>query len=328
MPHEIADLVPVLIYLENEDLDDPSSWESGYVLVMWLSILVINPFHLKLLDGDEKRSNFTIAERLMKVCKKCIILNNNIGQAAPFLVSRFLTRPDMQLIYMEDFVIWACQCLKENDFAKQVGSLAALSSIFKHAKRQEMLKYGEQVLNVVLKFNFEAHDTVLRKAGTKLIQRVGMMFMKTKIAPWRYQRGNRNLLCNLKGTTNLSENAATSLKNDESYEELTLYSSVIESVLDKLLERLKDKDTVVRWSAAKGIGRVTNRLPKNYADEVVEGILQNFNAREGNGAWHGGCLALAELARRGLLLPERIPDVIPVIKRAMVYDEVIITLNI
>ena len=42
----------------------------------------------------------------------------------------------------------------------------------------------------------------------------------------------------------------------------------IEDVIEELLVGLKDKDTVVRWSAAKGIGRVTGRLPQDLADEV------------------------------------------------------------
>ena len=93
-------------------------------------------------------------------------------------------------------------------------------------------------------------------------------------------------------------------------------------ILDRLLNSLKDKDTIVRWSAAKGIGRVTNRLPKEYGDEVVQSILQGFTDRETSGTWHGGCMALAELGRRGLLLPETLSAIIPVIKKALVYDEV------
>jgi hypothetical protein len=76
-----------------------------------------------------------------------------------------------------------------------------------------------------------------------------------------------------------------------------------------------------RWSAAKGIGRVTGRLPKELADEVVGSVLELFNPRESDGAWHGGCLALAELGRRGLLLPQRLVEVVPVILKALVYDE-------
>ena len=37
-------------------------------------------------------------------------------------------------------------------------------------------------------------------------------------------------------------------------------------------------------------------------------------------AWHGGCLALAELARRGLLLPDRLAAVIPLTLRALHFD--------
>jgi hypothetical protein len=76
-----------------------------------------------------------------------------------------------------------------------------------------------------------------------------------------------------------------------------------------------------RWSSAKGIGRVTGRLPKELADEVVGSILELFSPRESNEAWHGGCLSLAELGRRGLLLPQRLGEVVPVVLKALVYDQ-------
>jgi hypothetical protein len=47
---------------------------------------------------------------------------------------------------------------------------------------------------------------------------------------------------------------------------------------------------------------------------------QVFTDEETDSAWHGGCLALAELARRGLLLPFRLPETVPVIVKAIHYD--------
>ena len=57
------------------------------------------------------------------------------------------------------------------------------------------------------------------------------------------------------------------------------------------------------------------------ADEVVTSLLELFSDRETDSAWHGGCLALAELSRRGLLLPDRLAPVIQHISKALVYDE-------
>jgi len=72
---------------------------------------------------------------------------------------------------------------------------------------------------------------------------------------------------------------------------------------------------VVRWSAAKGIARLSERLPSDFSSQVLETILGLFSIHSVAGAsvydtpaiaeatWHGACLALAEMARRGLVQP-------------------------
>ena len=94
----------------------------------------------------------------------------------------------------------------------------------------------------------------------------------------------------------------------------------VEEVIDILLTHLKDSDTVVRWSAAKGVGRITGRLPLAFADEVLGALLELLSAAERDTAWHGACLALAELCRRGLLLPDRLSSVLPLVYKALVYE--------
>ena len=95
----------------------------------------------------------------------------------------------------------------------------------------------------------------------------------------------------------------------------------MEDIVGLLLDGLNHRDTVVRWSAAKGLGRVSQRLPKDNADEVLQAVLSNcFDLYEADSGWHGGCLCIAELARRGLLLPTSLPGVIPVVLRALCYS--------
>ena len=87
-----------------------------------------------------------------------------------------------------------------------------------------------------------------------------------------------------------------------------------------MLESLKDEDNVVRWTAAKGVGRITGRLTKEFADQIVEQLFALFDDNETENSWHGGCLALAELCRRGLLLPERLAKYVPILEKALIYD--------
>jgi hypothetical protein len=98
----------------------------------------------------------------------------------------------------------------------------------------------------------------------------------------------------------------------------------IEEVVELLLVSLSNADTVVRWAAAKGIGRTTNRLSLEFGDQIIESLLERcFSFRVTDKAWHGGCLALAELTRRGLLLPDRLPTVVPLVCQALHFEQVV-----
>jgi hypothetical protein len=77
---------------------------------------------------------------------------------------------------------------------------------------------------------------------------------------------------------------------------------------------------MVRWTAAKGIGRITSRLPAEFGEDVVEAVLEICNPVEEEAGWHGACLACGELARRGLLLPNRLAHLLPSIQTALRHD--------
>jgi hypothetical protein len=182
-------------------------------------------------------------------------------------------------------------------------------------------------------FEVYANNSLVRKLRTKLTQRVGLCYLKPKIASWRYQRGNRSLRQNLEGIVS-SGGGLVSAKpfgniNENEDEDNEDISENLEVIIEILLNGLRDKDTIVRWSAAKGIGRITQRLPQQLAEDVVGSLLELFEENTlkskvggaldlsavSDHTWHGASLAVAELARRGLLLPNRLEETIPWIIR-------------
>ncbi|KAA8585191.1 hypothetical protein FQN60_003885 [Etheostoma spectabile] len=281
-PHEVADVQPVLDLLSRQDPKDSES----YLLVC-----------------DSPRD------------------------AASVLVSKFMTRPDVKQKRLGDFLDWSLTTISQTndqsvrDIMVLDGALQSLAKLFKHGKRDDLLQYAPTILQCLEQKNLsESSQAMLRKLGVKLIQRLGLTFLKPRLATWRYQRGSRSLAANLsmsQSTTVAVTPEVETHKLEEDYD----IPEELETVIEHLLVGLKDKETIVRWSAAKGIGRVTGRLPKELADEVVGSVLDCFSFQETDNAWHGGCLALAELGRRGLLLPSRLTDVVPLIVKSLTYDE-------
>lgn len=48
---QVSDLLTVLHFLESQNPNDKETWRSRFVLILWLSIIVIIPFHMSRLDG-------------------------------------------------------------------------------------------------------------------------------------------------------------------------------------------------------------------------------------------------------------------------------------
>uniref|UniRef100_A0A665UT82 Tubulin-specific chaperone D n=1 Tax=Echeneis naucrates TaxID=173247 RepID=A0A665UT82_ECHNA len=332
-PHEVADVHPVLDLLSRQDPTDSETWETRYMLLLWLSMTCLIPFDLSRLDGYLESGGGIAAEPTMEcilaIAKSYLLVSDSPRDAASVLVSKFMTRPDVKQKHLGDFLDWNLSTISQTsdqsmrDIMVLDGALQSLAKLFKHGKRDDLLQYAPAILQCLEQKRLsESSQARLRKLGVKLIQRLGLTFLKPRLAAWRYQRGSRSLAANL--TMSQSATAAEAVTPDmdiQEQEEDYDIPEEVETVIEHLLVGLKDKETIVRWSAAKGIGRVTGRLPKELADEVVGSLLDCFSFQETDNAWHGGCLALAELGRRGLLMPSRLTDVVPLIIKSLTYEE-------
>ncbi|XP_060883388.1 tubulin-specific chaperone D [Labrus mixtus] len=333
LPHEVADVHPVLDLLSRQDPKDSETWETRFMLLLWLSMTCLIPFDLYRLDGDldaeSGKARESTMDRILAIAKAYLLVKDSPRNAASVLISKFMTRPDVKQKCLGDFLDWSLTTISETDDQSMEGimvldgALQSLAKLFKHGKRDDLLQYAPTIQQCLEKKHLsESSQAVLRKLGVKMIQRLGLTFLKPRLAAWRYQRGSRSLAANLSMSQSDAVTAAVTpdVETQEQEEDYDIPEEV-ETVIEYLLAGLKDKETIVRWSAAKGIGRVTGRLPQELADEVVGSVLDCLCFQETDNAWHGGCLALAELGRRGLLLPSRLTDVVPLIIKSLTYEE-------
>lgn len=307
--------------LEKQNPNDVETWETRYVLLIWLSIISKIPFPLSRLEVSDVNFEQSITVRILKICKLFCLSKDACAAAAVFLIANFLTRSDAKKLYLKEMIMWSLQCA-ENDPLRH-GPLAVIAAILKHSAREDVKPYIQIILDKVLQLHLNENPAdLIRKFGMKVVQRIGLVLLGTKLASWRYQRTSRPI--SLVPNTNINYNTIESVEDTKNiplnHDDQDI-PSTIEDIIEQLIQGLRDKAITIRWSAAKGIGRITARLPMDLADDVVGFVLNLFCGRESDFAWHGGCLALAELGRRGLLLPHRLNDVIPVVLQALVFDE-------
>ncbi|KAL9348492.1 hypothetical protein Peur_059858 [Populus x canadensis] len=352
-PHQVSDLELAVSLLEkchganavtSLRQESKGEMEAKCVMLLWLSILVLVPFDISSVDTSIASSNelgelelAPLVLRILKFSKDYLSNAGPMRTISGLVLSKLISRPDMPMAFTS-FIEWTHEVLSSgtDDFSSHfqlLGAVEALAAIFKAGGRKGLMGVVSTVwtdVSLLEKSGTAAHSPLLRKYLVKLTQRIGLTCLPPRSPAWCYVGRTSSLGENV--SLNVSKRAdqsshdenIDSVKPEESAncleDEAMDVPETVEEIIEMLLAGLRDTDTVVRWSAAKGIGRITSRLTSALSDEVLSSILELFSPGEGDGSWHGACLALAELARRGLLLPMSLPKVVPYVVKALHYD--------
>ncbi|KAF2356648.1 Tubulin-specific chaperone D C-terminal [Trinorchestia longiramus] len=334
-PHEVSYLIPILQMLEQCQATD-SDFYDIYVLLLWLSIVIYMPFNLKDFGAAVTAEDTNPVQKILSVIKLELRSSQSSRDMAAFLASKVLTRPDLRTSHLPAFVEDCLQVISDGSSCsfEVLGCLRSLGLIWKHGRREELLPLSSRCLKHILQSQITSRsDSLVRKLALKLVQRIGLTFLPPRMASWRYQRGQRSLAVNVitdpnniqvvpdsKNTGSLNTYKSDGAVQAEDDDDVDV-NPEMEDIIDVLLRGLKDTETIVRYSCSKGVGRVCARLPRALGTEVVSAVLACFSPTDSHHAWHGACLALAEMGRRGLLLPVTLPDVVRVLQQAFVYDK-------
>jgi hypothetical protein len=165
-----------------------------------------------------------------------------------------------------------------------------------------------------------AGNVLARLLATKLCQRLAMVLLQQRLAPWRYTKASVQLAPPAAGAgaaagaaaagaaAPVAGLAAAEQEAEEAEQEYDIAEEV-EEVIAVLLSGLQDRDTVVRWSAAKGVGRVTGCLPRELGEEVVASVMELFRPTGGGlgGCWCSDLVAMIPCSSSSILARARPP---------------------
>ncbi|WVR03591.1 hypothetical protein IAU60_000583 [Kwoniella sp. DSM 27419] len=329
----------------------PDTWELRAILLLWLALLLTMPFNLAALSGTLPPSSSTqfgidqpsaallfnvpmsdLAQRVALLAIPLLPRPGKEGAFSALVLARLYSREDA-VQGLQGFFDWANAEVSDGEregeshlIASIFELLALLPPMLKATHLSPLESYMEERLLPHLRGSMTA-------AGSGLIRKLAI---KAKGRLWLAKAG--------KGWAS---------QNDDEAEELDLPEG-LEDVLDELMGGLSDKDTIVRYSSAKYLARLSALLPPAFSSQIVQATISLFSGTEddpvilspfgsvidpggspssggtmsfggletsrGEARWHGVCLALAEMARRGSISGDAIGEAVEWVCKALTFD--------
>ncbi|TFK27742.1 TBCD protein [Coprinopsis marcescibilis] len=313
-PHEIMDLAIVLDYtrLRGGLIDSPYHWALRYVFLLWLSLICMIPFDL--CQFDEPGNMGGTATALEELAKGYLDKAGLEREGAALLLSRLYTRKDTASRFHE-FVNWSAVVFKENNgIFMLIGILRVLAEVGKSGSLEQIKAEQTSFITLVTSIGENGSlqkNPLIRKYRSKILTRIAL-----------------RLLPSIPGKT--LEGHVIELRRVQLEE--TDVPEDVEVILEQMFDSLQDKETVVRWSAAKGVARIAEHLPADFALQIVETVLGLFSVHSiaaaslydlpsiAEATWHGACLCCAELARRNLIPESHMSQLVEWLSKALYFD--------
>lgn len=74
-----------------KSIPNDKEWETRYVILLWLSLIVMNPFDLSIVDSYAKTGQ-TLAEKMVEEGTNCLGEPGKVRDGAAVFLARMLTR--------------------------------------------------------------------------------------------------------------------------------------------------------------------------------------------------------------------------------------------
>ncbi|KAF7288586.1 TFCD-C domain-containing protein [Mycena chlorophos] len=314
-PHEIADLALARACMTGV-AEQPKQWALRYAGLLWLSLICMIPFDL--VQFDEGAEGET-ADALEKIARPLLERAGLERDGAALMLARFYIRKDTRLRFEVFLSATEERVVSAQDAFTVIGLLQVLCELAKSGPAELVQQYASRLFAVSEKIESNRvldTNTLVRKLKTKLVARIPLRILPPPVG----RRKGRALA----GEDRVESEAIAQ-------DEIEIPESV-EGVLEQLFKSLQDKDTIVRWSAAKSVARISERLPSEFADQVLDTVMGLFAIHSiaaaslydlpaiAESTWHGACLACAEMARRGLVSTEALPTLMEWLSKALYFD--------
>lgn len=298
-------------------------WAERYILLLWLSHLMLAPFPLASISTTQSSHETAtalgidlppelpgVALRTLAICFKGIQSATKERGAAANLLVRLCVRPDMQkLNLLQTSVDWSVSFFStitehSSDIHHCLGVLSFLSGLVTSATNEEIGPFLPAIDQTCKNIIGQEHLGFIKASAVA---------RKLVIKSFR----NIILHCLQEGQNSGGLDATT----------------VLEEIIEYLLETLGDGDTPVRYAASKALSIVTQKLDSEMSEEVVEAILGSLNenvywqgsVRNTSGVgplrWHGLTLTLSHLLYRRAISTTQLPDILNALLLALTFEQ-------